>query len=316
MNSGNSAATVSSYLSRVRVPWPAIVDQNRAFERACGVGTISLKNIWQTVIITPDGNVRYGDVKKLGPYLQQAKWNIDPRGLPSALRPAWRALEFGDVLGAVQPMNEARRTVSETSTAYRRLAQVIDQVLEPRFKQAQSLDRADRVAESFAAYHAILRDFRGYHHEAVAKSFAARQKILPFMLQEVLSGLDQSETPAIEVVRNAQKRLLAARIRSADALSAQGKHWEANKAFERLLVHYDDLDSPLLKEVRAALRDLKKRDDVKMQLAARRSLERARKNLKSGDPKKEKSGRAALAKLREKYPDSEAAEQAGALLAK
>ena len=55
---------------------------------------------------------------------------------------------------------------------------------------------------------------------------------------------------------------------------------------------------------------------MKPQLAARRRLERALKNLKSDDPKKQKSGKAALVKLRDKYPGTEAADEATKILSK
>ncbi len=316
VNSGNSSSSVESYLDRVNVKWPAIVDKNRKFEAACGVGEISLRNIWQTAIITPEGRLRHGAVTKIDYFLKQAKWNIDPTGMPHDLRPAWRALEFGDLPGCVKLIKPARKFFDPTNAAVQRLKNVIDPRLNARFSAAEKLDKDDRFTEANAAYRSILRDFDGYPHEAVSKATVALQRILPWVLRDLIEDLDQSEEPTYQIVHSTMERVLRTRIRDADILFSKAQYWEATKAYERLLFHFGELDTPALKDLKTALRNIKKRGEVKPQLAARRSLERALKNLKSDDPKKQKSGKAALVKLRDKYPGTEAADEATNILSK
>ena len=307
---------MKSYLDRVNVKWPAIVDENRKFEAACGVGEISLRNIWQTAIITPEGRLRHGAVTKVDYFLKQAKWNIDPTGMPHDLKPAWRALEFGDLRGSVKLIKPARKFFDPTNAAVQRLKNIIDPRLNARFNAAEKLDKDDRFTEAYAAFGSILRDFDGYPHESVSKSAVALQRLLPRVLRDLIEGLDRSEEPTYQIVHSAMERVFRTRIRDADTLSAKGQYWEATKAYERLLFNFGDFGSVALKDLKAALRIIKKRDEVKPQLAARRSLERALKKLESDDPKKQKSGKAALVKLREKYPGTEAADEATRILSK
>ncbi len=314
VNSGNSSSSVKSYLDRVNVKWPAIVDRDRKFEAACRVGEISLRNIWQTRVITPKGALRHASVDQIGRYLKQAKWNLDPTGIPIGLKPTWRALEFGDVLRAASLLTAAREKVNATDAAFVRLKAEIDRVLVARVAAADALVRSDRLSEANVAYRSILRDFDGYRHEGVTKASSAIQRLLPGLIRDVMSSLERSEDAAFDKLRQELVKLLAARLRSAGELVASGRRWEATKAYEHILFHYDGLAKKLLREAKSALRELKKNDDVKNQLAARRSFDRALENLQSSDPKKQEKGKADLVKLCKSYPGTEAAGKAQAIL--
>ncbi|WP_425616676.1 TlpA family protein disulfide reductase [Anatilimnocola sp. NA78] len=99
VNSGNGRDDVMSYAREVNLTWPIIVDTARQFEQASGVPEVSLNNIYQARVITPDGKMAMGSAQNpetsVDQVLASAKWNIDPTGVPPVLVPVWRALEFG-----------------------------------------------------------------------------------------------------------------------------------------------------------------------------------------------------------------------------
>lgn len=305
---------MKSYLDRVKVEWPAIVDEDRRFEAACGVGKISLKNIWQTSVITPKGVLRYASIDQIDRYLKQAKWNLDPTGIPNRLKPTWRALEFGDVPRAASLLNAARKEVNATDVSFVRLKGEIDRELVARVAAADALAQSGRLSEASLAYRSILRDFDDYRHEGVTKASAALQRLLPGLLRDVVSSLECSEDAAFKRLKQELVKMLSARLRSAGDLVAGGRYWEATKAYEHILFHFDGLEKKLFREAKSALRELKKNDDVKNQIAARRSFDRALKNLRSSDPKKQEKGKTDLVKLCKSYPGTEAAGKAQAIL--
>ena len=118
VNSGNSAGDVASYLAEVNCKWPAIVDADRSFEKASGLDNpISLQNIYQARIITPDGELvpaNAGAVNQsVDQYLSKAAWKIDPKEVPDALKLAWQFLEIGNFNQAAASLGNAQKAVKD-----------------------------------------------------------------------------------------------------------------------------------------------------------------------------------------------------------
>ncbi len=69
VNSGSTPQQVAAYSKQVNPRTAIIVDTDRSLEKAAGVGEINLQNIYQLVVMSPDGKLhRTGtlDLKKAG----------------------------------------------------------------------------------------------------------------------------------------------------------------------------------------------------------------------------------------------------------
>jgi len=65
VNSGNSPEAVAEYVKKNKVNLAVIADTDRQLEQFAGVGEISLENIWQAVIMTPDGKLHRANANEL-----------------------------------------------------------------------------------------------------------------------------------------------------------------------------------------------------------------------------------------------------------
>jgi thiol-disulfide isomerase/thioredoxin len=120
VNSGNPSAEVASYLSEVNCKWPTIVDQDRSFEKASGMeNPISLQNIYQARIITPDGDFVPANSQALNQsvdqYLAKASWKLDPKEVPDPLKLAWQLMEIGNFNQAAAAVSNAQKALKDES---------------------------------------------------------------------------------------------------------------------------------------------------------------------------------------------------------
>lgn len=118
VNSGNAAPDVASYLAEVNCKWPTIVDMDRSFEKASGLDNpISLQNIYQARIITPDGELvpaNPGAINtSVDQYLSKAAWKIDPKDVPDPLKLAWQFLEIGNFNQAAASLGNAQKSLKD-----------------------------------------------------------------------------------------------------------------------------------------------------------------------------------------------------------
>ena len=65
VNSGNSSEAVAKYVKQNKVKLAVIADTDRQLEKLASIGEISLNNIYQTVIMTPDGQLHRADANDL-----------------------------------------------------------------------------------------------------------------------------------------------------------------------------------------------------------------------------------------------------------
>ena len=160
MNSGNAKAPLAKYLKSNKVPWPAIADTSRQFEKACGFkDEISLQNIHQVRFITSQGQLKYGRFDDLPGVakqaLQGAKWKVDPSTVPESLKSAWRAIEFGDYKAAAKEIAKGvKSSDSETQTTAKKFR---EDVLKEFKQQVNPAVALAREGEFWPAYKEIAR---------------------------------------------------------------------------------------------------------------------------------------------------------------
>lgn len=313
VNSGNSADSVRDYLAAVNCPWPAIVDEDRSFEAACGVGEISLQNIWQTCVVNPEGNFYFTNIDGLERHLRTAKWNIDPTGIPASLRNAWRALEFGQVSGAITALKGAVTSSEAEELARQRLDAEIGSRLAARLTAARALASENKPWQASQLYRGILDEYRGFDEARLEEALGALKELLPGLLGEVWRGLEQTEPAAYQRLIEQLGNELTLRLEAASALRDE-KPWEAVKAYQRILDDFNGFDKSRLVGASDALRELHKTEAVKNEAQAMKALERAREKLASIADKKTEPVKVELKKLIEKYPTTEAARDAQELL--
>lgn len=167
VNSGTSRGEVEQYASDVGVPWPIIVDASRELEMAAGIGQISLQNIYQLGVISPDGRFSRGDASKMeeaaARVVAGAKWTVDPTGIPPALQPAWHAIEFGEFATAGPLVKKGLASKKEEIQAG---AAKLNDGVQERIKE--QLASAQKIAENgskwqiYKAYYELGKRFAGF----------------------------------------------------------------------------------------------------------------------------------------------------------
>ncbi len=110
VNSGTPRPTLEGYLRRNKITWPILLDADRSFEKASGVGEISLQNIHQIRVLGGDGKFQgiggFEIDKAADAVVTTAKWHVDPKEIPDALKGTWQQVEFGNYSAASQVLKK------------------------------------------------------------------------------------------------------------------------------------------------------------------------------------------------------------------
>ena len=165
VNSGTSRGSVASYLRQNRVTWPTIVDADRSFETRCSVPKVSLENIWQVRIISPDGKMTLGNPGDLQGAAERAlvgaKWNIDPAEIPKLLQPSWAAVEFGNYSAAAASLKRYLKSRKpENKTAAQTLQAYVEKQLEEQVELAAIALKDERNWDAYKAYSSVQLAFQ------------------------------------------------------------------------------------------------------------------------------------------------------------
>ena len=165
VNSGNSRNEVQSYVNRVGIPWPVIVDTDRSLEKACLSTAISLRNIHQNCIITADGKLQSaaGLQDAANSALRGAAWRVDPKHVPDGLKAAWVAIELGNYSAAASAVKRALSSAkADDKAGAEKLNAAIADAIAKRIADAKTAMSAGNKWQAYQTYSALLADFKGY----------------------------------------------------------------------------------------------------------------------------------------------------------
>lgn len=178
VNSGNSRGEVERYLAEVNCKWPVICDPQRTFEKACGVGEISLQNIYQCRIITPQGQLAQGNPGDMPATVERAtegaKWNVDPDKIPAALRDVMAAVEFGMYPAAIPRLRVAAKKADTKEGAQ----YLIDYIKEKAQQASEEAEKLVEAGEEWKAYKAILEVSEKFNGMPLSEKLTAAKKTL------------------------------------------------------------------------------------------------------------------------------------------
>lgn len=211
VNSGNEPKEVESYLNSVNCTWVGLADTDRSFEKACKVPEVSLRNIWQARVVAPDGTLSQADPSKIGEavkaQLSKASWKVDPATVPEALKPAWKAVEFGDYALAMPAIKRSLRSSDEkTKAAAEAMEKAITTDLDGIIAEAAGHEKAGRKWDAYKAYDKAATQFRGYPQAAQASTAAKKLAADKDVRNEVRAANMLERAKGLLASRNRQSR--------------------------------------------------------------------------------------------------------------
>lgn len=181
VNSGTDPRTIASYARNNGISWPVLLDTDRSLEKKFGVPEVSLQNIWQTVVITPEGQVRKAGIDFNGAAQMAstgAKWKVDPAAVPADLRSAWLAIELGEYAKAGPALRKAANSAKpETKEAAEKLQAAVNEEIAAQVSEAQAKATAGQPWQAWQIYDQITQKYVGFDlpEEAAAAQQALQQ---------------------------------------------------------------------------------------------------------------------------------------------
>lgn len=167
VNSGNQRMDVQQYAREVGLNWPVIIDSDRAFEKACKVGEISLNNIYQVKLLMPDGKLVSGDwdniEKSANEALATAKWRVEPTEVPDLLKNAWLQVEFGNYAAAATAIKTGVNSPKpEVKSSAEKLQAAVVAELQKEVDAAKQKLTAGEKWPAYQGFTAIAARFKGF----------------------------------------------------------------------------------------------------------------------------------------------------------
>lgn len=158
---------MAQYLRKHQISWPVIVDADRSFEVASNVGEISLKNIWQARVLTSDGEFIRANASDLDSAAKRAlagaKWNVDPKKMPSELQATWMHVEFGSFSDASVCLKRfGRSNKPEVKEAVGLLKDYVQQQMDSQLQMAEEANKAGESWEAFQMLSTLETRFKGF----------------------------------------------------------------------------------------------------------------------------------------------------------
>ena len=229
VNSGSSLSKVSDYVRKNRLNMPVIADIDRSLERSAGLSQrISLQNIYQARILTPDGTTIRTDPRNLEAAMEKAAdgaaWKIDPSGIPESVRPLWQSIEFGGYAPVAKQLAKMLKSRNrQDQSAAQKLHDYVTDQLESRLQIAeQNLESNPWTA--WKQLSEIKVAFKGYK--------------VPGSVQKNLNSLEATDT--IKSERAALKQLgLARKAANGNAVARK----RAVRILDKLIATYPDTET-------------------------------------------------------------------------
>lgn len=175
VSSGTQRGEMEGYVRRNNVNWAMLLDPDRSFEKACDIHEISLENIMQVAVITADGTLKPGSWQNLeesvATALADARWTVDPKTIPPALKPAWQQIEFQNYAPAATLIRKSlKSSKDELRTAAEALMAVVQPLIDAQVAAAEGAYDAGKKWAAYRAYHDLAERFKGYELPENAES--------------------------------------------------------------------------------------------------------------------------------------------------
>ena len=180
VSSGNTRASLETYARETGVRWPILVDTSREFETLCGVPPVSLQNVMQCKIITPQGAIASGDwgnvEGSIAKALNGAAWKIDPKATPANIKPLWEAVEFGNYAAAGGMLKKSLTTgPADSRQAAEKIKAVVQSELEALLQLAKTAEDKGNSWIAYKKYGEVGARFAGF--DVPASVEASRKKL-------------------------------------------------------------------------------------------------------------------------------------------
>lgn len=216
VNSGSPAQSVASYAREVGVSWPVIVDSDRSLEKQFQVPEVSLQNIWQTVIVTPSGEIRRmgGDFGAAAAAAAAgAKWKVDPTAIPAELKGAWLAIELGNYSQAGLVVKKSLTSAKpDVKAAAERLNEGVQKEIEMQATEAEHLIKQGQAWQAYKIYQEIGKKYQGF---PVPDSIVQAQLAL---VKDPAIVAEQKASKELDLARKTGSKGSAASVRRAKAM--------------------------------------------------------------------------------------------------
>jgi AhpC/TSA family protein len=178
VNSGTPRAQLESYLRKNQVPWPTICDSDKSFEGQFEF-EISPQSPRQLRVLMPDGSLVTAQMDNIEgavtDALRNARWKIDPTEIPSQLRSAWEAIEFGKYPDAALGLKKHLNSKGALKEAAQKLNQFVMDDLTAQVDVAEKLLTNEKKWEAYKRFSLIPTKFKGF---AVPADIATKIKDL------------------------------------------------------------------------------------------------------------------------------------------
>lgn len=239
VNSGNPPRPLKGYARRFRVRWPLLVDYDRSYEKALGVNEISLKNIHAVRLIMPDGSVSMASSVDIEGAAQKAvkdaEWNVDPAGIPSAMRSAWEGVEYGNYpAAAVSIKRNLRSSKEDLRAAAEKLNSYVTEKLNAEIAEAEKAEESGDPWTAYKIYSVLPDKYEGYDvpGEVLMKTKELRQD------ETVVAEIDAYKrfTAAKKQALSRSRSARAKGFKLLDLITIQNAGTEAAKEATKLLV--------------------------------------------------------------------------------
>ncbi|HZZ72467.1 MAG TPA: redoxin domain-containing protein [Pirellulales bacterium] len=168
VNSGAPRSTLEAYVRETGLTWPILVDTSRDFESRSGINpVISLQNVYQLKMLTPDGRLQSGNFEdmegSIEAALKGAAWKVDPKEIPPGLQPAWQAIEFGNYAYAGPIVKKALTAPhADLKEGAEKLKAAVQVEIDAAVKVAQEAEDKGNSWAAYSDYGQLAQRFAGF----------------------------------------------------------------------------------------------------------------------------------------------------------
>ena len=230
VNSGTPRPAIEQYIKEVNLTWPVLLDVSRDYEKASGVGVISLQNIHQLRVIQPDGTMVSGNWEDIEGTINSAligaHWKVDPKDIPPSLIKAWQAVEFSNYSAGATVINHSLLSPKpEIKGAAEKLKAATEAEMLKQIEIAKATAAKGTPWETYKAYARVTDRFQGFD--------------IPDEFTEAKSELAKDETVRPQL--NAEHSLEAAKKVAAGDRSPS--HIRTTTALKKIIQDLPDTDA-------------------------------------------------------------------------